>query len=344
MTPSTRPPLADCRVSIVLPLFNEAEVLRHLHNLVAQTLEHLGCDYEILFVNDGSTDASTAILDDLAATDARVKVLHFSRNFGHQAAVHAGLSHARGDCVIVMDSDLQDDPASIAAFLAKWQEGFDVVYAVRIARKENALKRMLFYSFYRLLNSVSRTRMPPDAGNFGLVDGRVAREIAQLVEHDRYYPGLRSWVGYRQTGIPVERGERHDDRPRVSLFGLFRLAKSAIFSFSTLPLSIFYFIAAASLMVCFVLIAYAVYSKWISNEAVPMWASIITTASFFGALNALGIGILGEYVVRIYDQVRARPLYVVARKVNVDEADTVIVDEDARATALRLPCPPPKTD
>jgi dolichol-phosphate mannosyltransferase len=319
MTLSTRPPLAECRVSVVLPLLNEAEVLPRLHKLVAATLEQIGCDYEILFVNDGSTDDSAAILDDLAAADARVKVLHFSRNFGHQAAVHAGLCHARGNCVIVMDSDLQDDPASIAAFLAKWQEGFDVVYAVRVARKENAFKRMLFYSFYRLLNSVSRTRMPPDAGNFGLVDGRVAREIAQLVEHDRYFPGLRSWVGYRQTGIPVERGERHDDRPRVSLFGLFRLAKSAIFSFSTLPLSMFYFIAALSMLVCAALVAFTLYHKIFTGQAIPGWTSITITASLFGALNALGIGILGEYVVRVYDQVRARPLYVVARKVNVAE-------------------------
>ncbi len=320
-TITTRRPLAESLVSVVLPLYDEAQVLERLHKLVAAALAAAGCRYEILYVNDGSTDDSAAILDQLAAADPHVKVLHFSRNFGHQAAVQAGLCHAHGDCVIVMDSDLQDDPACIGEFLAKWQEGYDVVYAIRIGRKENAIKRFLFYSFYRVLNGLSRTPMPADAGNFGLLDARVAGEVTAMIERDRYFPGLRSWVGYRQTGVTVERGERHDDRPRVSLLGLFRLAKSAVISFSSIPLSMFYFIAALSMLVCVAVVAFTLYHKLFTGRAIPGWTSITVTSSFFGALNALGIGILGEYVVRIYDQVRARPMYVVARKVNLEEMD-----------------------
>src|SRR5262249_7153721 len=161
-------------------------------------------------------------------------------NFGHQAAVQAGLAHAGGDAVVVMDADMQDDPASIGRFLDRWREGYDVVYAVRTNRKESAIKRFLFFAFYRVLNLLVKVPMPADAGNFGLVDRRVACEIAALCDRDRYYAGLRNWVGFRQIGVEVERGSRYDAAPRVSLFDLFRLAKSAIFSFSTLPLTLFY--------------------------------------------------------------------------------------------------------
>lgn len=315
-------PLGETLISVVLPLYNEGGVLPQLLEQVENSLVPLGCHYEVLFINDGSSDGSAEILDGLADENPHVRVLHFSRNFGHQAAVQAGLAHARGDAVVVMDSDLQDSPAAIGQFLAKWQEGYDVVYAIRTARKEGPAKRLLFYSFYRLLNFVSQTRMPADAGNFGLLDGQVARQIAELAEQDRYFAGLRSWVGYRQTGVEVERGARHDDRPRVSLRGLFRLAKDAIFSFSALPLSTFYFIAAASMLVCIGLVGYALYCKVFTDLAIPGWASITITASFFGAINALGIAILGEYVIRIYNQVRARPMYIVARKRNFGEVET----------------------
>ncbi len=310
---SARRPLTDALISIVLPVFNEAAVVDSLTEQLITVLSPVGCRYEILFINDGSTDGSGERLDALAASRPGVRVLHFSRNFGHQAALHAGLSHARGDAVIIMDSDLQDDPAAVRTFLAHWHAGYDVVYAVRSERQENVIKRGLFLAFYRVLNSISHTRMPMDAGNFGLIDRRVAEEIASVIDRDRYYPGLRSWVGFRQTGVPVARGRRYDDRPRVSLRGLFRLAKTAIFSFSSVPLSIFYLISGLSLTACVGVAAFALYHKLFTGLAIPGWASTTMIGSFFGALNALGIGILGEYAIRIYDQVRARPHYIVAR-------------------------------
>ncbi len=310
-----RPPLPDSLISIVLPVYNEAAVLEALYAQLTKTIARCCTTAEIIFVNDGSSDGSPQILDRLAAEHHEVRVVHLSRNFGHQAAVQAGLAHAVGDAVVLMDSDMQDAPDAIERLLAKWQEGYDVVYAIRFNRKEQWLKRCLFSAFHRLLASVATTRIPADAGNFGLIDARVAREIVQLSERDRYLPGLRSWVGFRQTGVVVERNARYDDSPRVSLRGLWRLAKTAIFSFSTLPLAVFYTIGYAALGLFLALTVACLYVRVFTDLAIPGWTSYILSASFFGALNALGISMLGEYVIRIYDQVRGRPMYIVERVV-----------------------------
>lgn len=310
---SSRPVPERATVSVVLPVYNEANVLRQLYTAITQSLDSFAGTFEILFVNDGSKDGSGEIMDRLAGEDRRVHALHLSRNFGHQAAVQAGLAHARGDAVIVMDSDMQDDPGCLLEFIDHWYQGYDVVYAVRKDRKEGAIKRALFFAFYRVLNLVSNTPIPNDAGNFGLVDRKVLDCICDLDEHDRFYPGLRSWVGFRQIGIPVERHARHDDRPRVSFFGLCSLAKTAVFSFSSIPMMLFYGIGAISFLVCFWFSVFSLYHKFATGLAIPGWTSTIMIASFFGALNALGIAVLGEYVVRIYDQVRARPKFIVAR-------------------------------
>jgi dolichol-phosphate mannosyltransferase len=305
-------------VSIVLPVYNEVAVLRRLVSALQDALGDSLLDYELVFVDDGCHDGSGELLDELAAGDRRIAVLHFSRNFGHQAAVQAGLEAARGDCAVVMDSDMQDDPAAIPRFVDKWREGFDVVYAVRVNRKESWWKRLLFSAVYRLLQAISATPIPVDAGNFGLIDRRVLQELVLLPERSRFYPGLRHWVGFRQIGIPVERHSRHDDHPRVSLWGLVKLAKTALFSFSTLPLTIFYAVALVSFVVCAGLTAFTLSAKWM-GAATPGWTSGLITASFFGMLNAFGIAILGEYVIRIFDQVRARPNYIVERSCNLGQ-------------------------
>jgi glycosyltransferase involved in cell wall biosynthesis len=328
MIAPVKPPrksLDHALISVVLPLYNEQAAIERLVELIDEALLACGCRYEIVFVNDGSMDGSGEKLDMIAASRGEIHVVHFSRNFGHQAALQAGLEHATGDAVIVMDSDLQDNPASIRDFLREWQNGFDVVYAERVKRKEGLIKRALFYSFYRVLNLISTTPIPTDAGNFGLLDRAVVNCVNGLSDRDRYFPGLRRWVGFRQTGVIVEREARYDDHPRVSLVGLFRLAKSAVFSFSSFPLTMFYGIAAVSAFVCAGCIGFVMYHRFITGWAIPGWTSMIMTASFFGALNALGISILGEYVIRIYDQVRARPPYVVARRVNCSD----IVKQDS---------------
>jgi dolichol-phosphate mannosyltransferase len=303
---------------VVLPVYNEAKILPLLIERVAEAVAACRVDHEIILVNDGSSDASPRVLDELAAANARVRVLHFARNFGHQAAVQAGLAHARGDAVVLMDSDLQDAPEAIPRFVEKWREGYDVVYALRTARKENPMKRFLFAAFHRLLAAIASTRIPPDAGIFGLVDRRVVRQIVAMGERDRYFPGLRSWVGFRQVGIEVERNARYDDRPRVSLLGLMRLAKTAIFSFSSFPLTVFYLIAGLAALVFVGLGSFVLLGRLVFDLAAPGWTSHALIGSLLAALNALGIGVLGEYVLRIYDQVRGRPLYLVDRTVNLE--------------------------
>ncbi|MFK7778257.1 MAG: glycosyltransferase family 2 protein [Gimesia sp.] len=317
----SRKPISESLVSVVLPVFNEQEVLPQILQAVEESLQSAGCGYEIIFVNDGSSDQSGMILNELAELNARVRVIHFAKNFGHQAAVQAGLLHTTGDAVVIMDSDMQDCPNAIIKFIEYWQSGYDVVYAIRTNRKENLLKRWAFQTFHKTLNLISSTSIPRDAGNFGLIDRQVAIQIAQLHDRDRYFPGLRSWVGYRQIGVTVERLARYDDEARVSFIQLCRLAKTAIFSFSFLPLTIFYVIAGLSAVVCLGLISFVFYHKLFTELAIPGWASTTITASFFGTLNALGIGILGEYVTRIYDQVRARPMFIVSTKMNFDSPE-----------------------
>jgi glycosyltransferase involved in cell wall biosynthesis len=316
-TPPARPPVSDSLISVVVPVFNEAAVLEVLCRRLRTSLSLCRTTFEIIFVNDGSRDNSGELLDQLAAMFSEVRVIHLARNFGHQAAILAGLEHARGDAVVLMDSDLQDPPEAIETLLQPWQNGYDVVYAIRVGRKEAIWKRMLFAAFHRVLSSIAHTPIPIDAGNFGLIDARVAKAIVALGECDRYLPGLRSWVGFKQIGVPIERGSRYDNQPRVSLGGLFRLAKTAIFSFSSLPLAMFGWLGWIAFTMFLAVSGYSVYCKLFTNLAVPGWTSELVTMSFFAAINALGISMLGEYVVRIYDQVRGRPLYLVDRTVNM---------------------------
>ncbi len=313
---ATREISARTKISVVLPVFNESAVLQNLYKAIVSALNNAKIAYEIVFVNDGSTDGSGEILDEIAKGDPHVIVVHLSRNFGHQPALLAGLEYSTGDAVIVMDSDMQDNPQAIPEFIEEWKNGFDIVYAVRINRKENFVMRFLFNSFYRLLKLVSDTTLPLNAGNFGLIDRTVCKQLVSLREQDRYYPGLRSWVGFKQKGIEFERKDRYDKSPRVGLMGLFKLAKTAIIAFSSLPLTIFMFFGVISMLVSVFLSVYTLYHKLITGIATPAWTSILITASFFGSINALGIGILGEYVIRIYNQVRQRPLFVVARCTN----------------------------
>jgi len=267
-------------ISIVLPVYNERSVLETLHVSILRAVESYNMDYEMIFVDDGSSDGSSEVLDRMAGKDPHVRVVHFARNFGHQAAVQAGLEHARGDAVVLMDSDMQDAPEAIPRFVDQWREGYDVVYAIRADRKESRLKRMAFAAFYR------------------------------------------------QIGIVLERAARYDGQPRVSFWGLCRLAKTAIFSFSSFPLSVFGVIGMLALGIFTALASFSLFCKLFTNLAIPGWTSHILSASFFGALNALGISILGEYVIRIYDQVRGRPIFVVDSTRNVE-------DETATPAAIR---------
>ncbi len=328
-----RPSRSNAKISIVLPLLNEAAILPRLLSDLRHNLDGLGVHWNIILVNDGSTDGSGELLDAMAFGDRRLKIVHLSRNFGHQAAVHAGLSYADSDAVVLMDSDGQDDPRAIGEMVQRWLAGDDVVYAVRFGRKENLIKRFLFKAFYGVLGSMASIDIPRDAGNFSILDRRVVRQLLELEEHDRYLPGLRSWVGFKQSSIRVERFARHDKNPRVSLSGLFGLAKNALFGFSRVPLQAFYVAALIAGMMsvsCFggAILSFIAYNLLFFTEL-----SVAGTVAFFGAMNALGIAVVGEYIVRIYDQVRNRPKFIVDR-VNHREAWHPPVDRDQEYQTL----------
>jgi dolichol-phosphate mannosyltransferase len=313
-------------ITVVVPFLNEAAILTSLIEQIQFQLEETRLPWNMVLVNDGSTDDTASILSRMAEEDPRLRVLHFSRNFGHQAAVEAGLRFADGDAVILMDGDGQDCPTAIPQMVNLWRAGNQVVYAVRFGRKESLLKRLLFSAFYRILRQITSTPIPRDAGNFSLMDRAVVERLRNFPESDRYLPGLRAWVGFQQTAIPVERKARHDDQPRVSFRGLVSLAKTALFGFSRVPLLIFYWMSIVSAVVSVGCISYGFYHKLFTGLAVPGWASITSVSAFFGAINSLGIAILGDYVARIYEQVRGRPSFVIARAQNLELDDTTALE------------------
>ncbi|MCF6284746.1 MAG: glycosyltransferase family 2 protein [Candidatus Hydrogenedentes bacterium] len=308
-------------VSVVAPVYNEAE---GIEGFIAEVREHLAAispsvRAEIVLVNDGSTDGSAALLDHLAASSqGGVRVVHLARNFGHGPAVAAGLDHAQGDVVILMDADYQDDPAAFAPLLDQWREGYDVVYVERTSRQENPLSRGVFWLFYRIFDWIADTNSPMDAGNFGLMDRRVVAQLSQLPERNRYLPGLRAWVGFRQTGVSVPRRARYDSSTRVGIRGLWTLGMNAIFSFSYVPLFVFRIAGALSIGLSALLVLYAICIKIMGHD-LGTSSSILISTSFLGGINLFGVGLLGEYIARIYDEVKCRPVYVVDRVVKRDE-------------------------
>lgn len=224
-------------VSVVIPIFNEEENLSELDNRLHKTLQ-IYEKYEVVFVNDGSHDRSFEIIKEFQKGNKNYKILDFSRNFGHQAAITAGINFSKGDVVIVMDGDLQDPPEQIPIFVEKWQEGYDVVYAVREKRKENFLKRMAYFTFYRILDHMSEFPIPLDSGDFGLIDRKIADLLKQLPEKNRYVRGLRAWLGFKQIGITYERDSRFAGTPKYTFRSLIKLASDGIISFSDYPLKL----------------------------------------------------------------------------------------------------------
>jgi len=309
----------DAIISVVAPFYDEVKGIKAFIEELELEFAKIGYAdrHELVLVNDGSTDGSDKVLDSMAVHYAgKIKILHLSRNFGHASAVHAGLEHASGQVIILMDSDLQDDPTCFDQFLQKWREGYDVVYSQRSARQENFLLRSLFWLFYRILLLMSDIYIPLDAGNYALMDRRVVKNLLTLPEKNLYFPGLRAWVGFKQIGIPTPRRQRYDGSARTGLKGKWNLASNAIFSFSYLPLIVFRILGILALTVSSALAIFALYHKLITGLAVTAWASNLITVTFFGGLNLFGIGIIGEYISRIYNEVRARPKYIIERITN----------------------------
>ncbi len=305
------------KFSIVAPVYNEVKFIEKFVDEIISVLASLNIlDHtEIILVNDGSNDGSAEKIDALVEKHpGLVFGIHLARNFGAPSAITAGISHSSGDAVIIMDSDGQDDPSAFEQFLNLWIKGYDVVYAIRKSRKEGWLFKSLAWLFYRILSFSSQISIPLDAGNYSLLDRKVVEAIKLCPERNRYLPGLRSWVGFKQTGIEIERRARYDKKNRVGFRGLWTLAMNAFFSFSYVPIFLFRIAGVISLFLCLGLILFALYHKLFTGLAVTAWASQLITTSFFGGINLLGIALLGEYIARIYDEVKGRPIYVCAKK------------------------------
>lgn len=299
-------------LSVVVPLRNEEATVDELHRRLAATLQAANVSYEIIAVDDGSIDATADRLDDLAIDDDRLIVLHLSRNFGHQAAVSAGIDHARGAAVVVMDGDLQDPPEVVAQLVDVWRAGYDVVYGVRRHRKESWFKRLGYAAFYRIWNAISDLDIPLDSGDFCLMDRRVVDVLAHLPERMRFMRGLRSFVGFRQIGLPYERAARAAGSSKYGLGALVALAIDGLVSFSGYPLRLVTHLGLATICVAFALLAWVLFDAWFSHTAPLGWASTIVVVLFMSSVILFCLGIIGEYLRLIFLEVKQRPTYVVA--------------------------------
>ena len=299
-------------LSVVAPIYNEEATLEELHRRLAAALAPLG-PHEIVLVDDGSRDRSWEVMERLADGDAHVHLVRLSRNFGHQAAITAGLDAARGDAVVTMDGDLQDPPELIPSLVERWREGYDVVYAVREARAGEARWRLGAISvFYKLLRRIAGHEIPENVGDFRLLSRRVVEALAAMPERARFLRGMTSWVGFRQTGVPYQRDARFAGESKYSPTKLMRLALDGITSFSTVPMQIVTWLGLLSIAFCVVVLAWTIGTRLFTDQAPQGWTSLLAVVLLLGGVQMLSLGIIGQYIARIFDEAKGRPLYFVA--------------------------------
>lgn len=300
-------------LSVVIPIYNEEGNIYALNSRLAAVLKDLEMDYEIIFVDDGSRDKGPELLHDLVAKDNHVTVVELARNFGHQVAITAGLDYARGKAVVVMDADLQDPPEMLLQFIAKWREGYDVVYAIRERRKEVWFKRAAYSAFYRLLQRVANIEIPLDAGDFCIMDRKVVNLLRSMPERNRFVRGIRSWVGLNQTGLPCERQARHGGKPKYTFGRLMLLALDGLISFSYVPLRIITVLGFSVSLLSIILAVFYTVKKLLYGLSPPGFATLVVSIFFLAGIQLITVGVMGEYIGRIFDEVKQRPLYVVRK-------------------------------
>ncbi len=326
-------------ISVVVPCFNEQEVVRDTHRRLSATLAALGgLRYELVFVDDGSRDATRTLLRELQAADAHVRLVLLSRNFGHQLAVTAGIDHARGAAVVLIDADLQDPPEVIETMLARWREGYQVVYGVRSERQgETAFKRATARVFYRLLNRLADVDIPLDTGDFRLMDRQVVEALRSMPERDRFLRGMVSWAGFRAIAVPYRREPRLAGQSKYPLWKMVRFAVDGILSFSHSPLRLATWIGVAASGLALLGMVYAIAMRLFTDVWVPGWTLLFVAVTFFGGVQLLSLGIIGEYIGRIYSESKRRPLYLVAERVGFDDPDGAVVDHLPRSREIAPP-------
>lgn len=303
---------ADPLLSLVVPVFNEEESIDLFLDTVAPLMERDGFRFEIVFVNDGSRDNTLAHLLDRGAIDRRVRIVNLSRNFGKEAALTAGIDHARGDVIVPMDIDLQDPPELIEPFMARWREGYDIVYGVRTQRaSDTAAKRLSANWFYRVFNTMSPVRIPENVGDFRLVDRRAVQVLRQLPERNRFMKGLFAWVGFNAVGVPYERPRRAAGSSKFNLWRLWNFALDGVVSFSTAPLRAWFYVGVVIAAVAVLYALFIVTRVLIFGIDTPGYASLLIAVLLMGAIQLLSLGIIGEYLGRLFLEVKSRPIYVI---------------------------------
>jgi len=305
--------------SIIVPLYNEEEVIKETYKRLKEALKALEEPYEIIFVNDGSRDKTELLVEEICMKDKTIKFINFSRNFGHQIAITAGMDMSIGKAIVVIDADLQDPPEVIIKMVNKWKEGYDVVYGKRISREgETIFKKLTAKLFYRILKEMTDFHIPVDAGDFRLIDRKVCDSLSSIREKNRYVRGLISWLGYKQTSVEFERKKRFAGETKYPLKKMIKFAIDAITSFSYKPLRIASYTGMLLSLASFIYLVCVIIMKILSTTT-PGWASIVAVSLFFNGITLIILGIMGEYVGRIFDEVKKRPLYVVRDKVNFDD-------------------------
>ena len=310
-------------LSIVVPCYNEDAVLPELHRRLVTVLEQIvDVSFELIYTDDGSHDHTPDILRELQATDARVRVVTLSRNFGHQLAVTAGLEHATGEALVIIDADLQDPPEVIPEMIERWHDGYQVVYGLRATRGgESMLKLWTAKAFYRLINLVSDIEIPLDVGDFRLLDRKVVDVLLAMPERDRFLRGMVSWIGFKQVAVIYDRAPRRAGESKYPLTKMLRFAVDSVLSFSFVPLRLAIWVGFGAIAASFAGIVYALVIRLYTTDWVRGWASIFTALLFLGGVQLITLGIVGEYVGRIYAEVKLRPLYVVRERLGfADEA------------------------
>lgn len=310
-------------LSIVVPCYNEDAVLPEMHRRLVAVLEQIeDLTFELIYTDDGSNDHTPDLLRELQASDARVRVVTLSRNFGHQLAVTAGLEHATGDALVIVDADLQDPPEVIPEMIARWHDGYQVVYGLRATRAgESRFKRWTAKAFYRLINVVSDIEIPLDVGDFRLLDRKVVDVLLAMPERDRFLRGMVSWIGFKQVAVIYDREPRRAGESKYPFMKMLRFAVDSVISFSFVPLRLAIWVGCGAILASFGGIVYALAIRLYTTTWVRGWASIFTAVLFLGGVQLITLGIVGEYVGRIYAEVKLRPLYVVRERLGfVDEA------------------------
>lgn len=306
-------------VSIAIPVFNEEENIPVLFDRLKTILRELPYTFEILFIDDGSTDGTYLTIKDLQQRDRRVKALSFSRNFGHQAALTAGLQYATGDAVITMDGDLQHPPSLIPTLIEKWQEGFQIVYTTRESTVgEPFLKKITSRLFYRIINAFSDTHVQPFGADFRLLDRSVVNSLNTLEERDRFLRGLIGWMGYSATGVPFTADARVAGTSKYSTRKMMKFALDGILSFSAAPLHLVTYLGLIVSFLSFLYGFYSIYAYFFTSLTIPGWTSILVAVLFLGGVQLISIGFVGEYLIRIYNEAKGRPLYIIKDTVNLD--------------------------